>query len=371
MLSNKKHRQTNFELLRIIAMFMIVMHHSLIHGVLTVSKTTLVSVGNPLSLSLFSSFTFLGKVGVYLFVLITGYFMIDSQISLSKVVRLWLPVFFWSVVLTLICGSVVHQLTIKAILESLFPILLSKYWFMTTYVFMYLLIPFMNKMLLNLNRGQALALATIGIVILIPGSFVYGHLMSSWLIKFCIAYCLGALIRRYKLLGQERVILAGKRLLIISLLVDLLASFSCSYLAFRLHSITFITYIKSIVAQGITVFSFLTALGLFIVIGAKKVSYNKLINSVAATTFGIYLIHDNVYMEQLLWVKILHMKAWATQSVTAIFYVVLVCCVVFAICSLLEFIRKMVFHNFESRLATWVSALATRLVANGKQRLVK
>ena len=369
-MSNKRHRQTNFELLRIIAMFMIVIHHSLVHGVLTVSKTTLLDTSNPLLLSLLNSLAFFGKVGVYLFVLITGYFMINSKISISKMVKLWLPIFFWSVVLTLVCGSIIHQLTIKAILESFFPILLSKYWFMTTYIFMYLLIPFMNQMLLNLNRRQAILLTTIGLVILVPGPLIYGHLMSSWLIKFCIAYCLGALIRRYKLLDQNRTLLAGKRLLTVGLLVDLLSSFSCSYLAFKLHNPTFITYTKFI-DQGITVFSFLTALGLFTVIGSKKISYNRFINLVASTTFGIYLIHDNVYMENLLWIRVIRMNSLATHSIMVILYVILVCCVVFAICSLLEWFRKMIFHNFESNFSTWVSNKINLLMVNSKKYLVK
>lgn len=75
-----KKRQSNFEILRIIAMFCIVLGHSMTHGVLINS-----SVG--LSATNFLIFRFLaysGKIGVYLFILITGYFMIYSTISIKK-----------------------------------------------------------------------------------------------------------------------------------------------------------------------------------------------------------------------------------------------------------------------------------------------
>lgn len=48
----RKKRQSNFELLRIIAMFFIVIHHSLVHGILTSSYSTILAKSNPLSVSL-------------------------------------------------------------------------------------------------------------------------------------------------------------------------------------------------------------------------------------------------------------------------------------------------------------------------------
>lgn len=90
---NDKKRQSNFELLRVIAMMMVIIHHSMIHGTLDVSRTT-ISQGNQYSLALFCMLAFGGKVGVCVFSLITGYFMLYSHISVRKLVKLWLPIFF-------------------------------------------------------------------------------------------------------------------------------------------------------------------------------------------------------------------------------------------------------------------------------------
>lgn len=102
-----KQRKSGFELIRIIAMFLIIVHHSMVHGALGVSLTTIMHKSNPLTVGLFNFIAISGKIGVYLFILITGYFMLYSKISVKKIVKLWLPIFFWSVALSLIFGGLI------------------------------------------------------------------------------------------------------------------------------------------------------------------------------------------------------------------------------------------------------------------------
>lgn len=79
-----KIRESNLELYRIIVMLLIVAHHYVVNSGLT-------SIGGPISsnpISLKSLFLLLfgawGKTGINCFVLITGYFMCKSQITLKK-----------------------------------------------------------------------------------------------------------------------------------------------------------------------------------------------------------------------------------------------------------------------------------------------
>lgn len=67
-----KKRISNFELLRIIAMFMIVLHHAIVHGVWLSNKHIIMT---PLvDATIYNFFAMGGEIGVYLFVMITGYF---------------------------------------------------------------------------------------------------------------------------------------------------------------------------------------------------------------------------------------------------------------------------------------------------------
>lgn len=90
--SHIKKRQSNFELLRIVAIMMIIIHHSMVHGTLDVSQFTLFH-SNPYTVALFCIVAFGGKVGVYVFSIISGYFMLYSHNSVKKLVKLWLPIF--------------------------------------------------------------------------------------------------------------------------------------------------------------------------------------------------------------------------------------------------------------------------------------
>ena len=93
-------RNSSIELFRIIIMLVIIAHHYIVNsGVYDVIKA-----GDVLSVaSIFSLiFGFGGKIGINCFVLITGYFMCKSQISIRKYVKLFLEVQFYMIVFMLI-----------------------------------------------------------------------------------------------------------------------------------------------------------------------------------------------------------------------------------------------------------------------------
>ena len=69
----KKIRDSNIELLRIIAMFIIIIHHYTVHN--GIDNFSLPIGGNRFILEI----TRLGNIGVILFVFITGYFQIENK----------------------------------------------------------------------------------------------------------------------------------------------------------------------------------------------------------------------------------------------------------------------------------------------------
>lgn len=115
-----KMRDSNLELYRCIVMLMIVAHHFVFHSglmdVMSEHPTSLKSV----YLYLFGAW---GKVGIDCFVMITGYFMCKSEISVRKVLKLLLQVEFYKVgiyLLFLLSGYTVFSLEDCA--KSVMPI---------------------------------------------------------------------------------------------------------------------------------------------------------------------------------------------------------------------------------------------------------
>ena len=96
-MNSEKVRSSNIELLRVIAMLMIILHHITVHCVY-VQLTDITSInrlGNGLfnyplfykRLLILASMVPLGPIGNALFVLISGYFMIskEKKINLVKI----------------------------------------------------------------------------------------------------------------------------------------------------------------------------------------------------------------------------------------------------------------------------------------------
>ena len=79
----KKPRDSGIELFRIITMFLIVCHHYVVNSGL-MEEILQGGEGNLLKCSIMIIFGWGGKTGINCFVLITGFFMCRSSITLKK-----------------------------------------------------------------------------------------------------------------------------------------------------------------------------------------------------------------------------------------------------------------------------------------------
>ena len=148
-------RNTGIELLRLISMFLIVMHHYSSPGSGFPGLLFLPDTFNKF----FVEFMYFGgKIGVNCFVIISGYS-----------------------VLIYVVFSLFRQepFSGKELIKSAFPILTNRYWFITAYVALYLLYPFINRMIDNLEHKQMLTLlAVLSVGLCIIPTFLnknFGH----------------------------------------------------------------------------------------------------------------------------------------------------------------------------------------------------
>lgn len=144
-----KSRSSNFELLRILAMLMIVAHHFSIHSGFSMKIPPLYF--NTLFLQFLQ---FGGKIGVNVFVLISGYFLINTDnIKLKKVIKLWCQIFFYSFIIYLIFTLTGYQkFNITSFIKSIMPIIYSQYWFASSYFILYLFVPYINQLVKNIEK---------------------------------------------------------------------------------------------------------------------------------------------------------------------------------------------------------------------------
>ena len=102
-----KDRQMNFELLRIISMIFILLHHYSLKG-------GLLSIENITTNKFIGEFIYIGgKVGVVIFILISGYFLIDKKYKFKNLFKVILEVFFYSILKSLPLAAISFKILIK------------------------------------------------------------------------------------------------------------------------------------------------------------------------------------------------------------------------------------------------------------------
>lgn len=332
----EKVRNSNFELLRIILMLFIILGHISVHGGFEFS-TQSITINR-----LFTQFVELvGAVSVNIFVFISGYFLISSKkFKLSKVLKLLAQMLFYSILIYLIFIIFgLETFSIKNLIKSLLPVTFNIWWFASTYFVLYLISPFINIFLNKLNKETYKKLLILLFICwsLIPTLTTQTY-QSNNLIWFTFIYSVGGYI---KLHGIN---ISKKKCYLFSIVLALLTYLSVIFFDIVGFKISFVaenaTYFCTIQRTPV----FLIALLLFVAIKDINIKNNKLINLISSTTFGIYLIHDNILIRNFVWDNLFNINSF-NKSIFLIPYLILIVIIVFVVCSIIELIRMYVIEK--------------------------
>lgn len=168
----EKLRDSNFELLRLICMFYIILHHFIVHGLKTAGY-----FGDDIDVSsLFFNSFFL--IAVNCFVLISGYFGI--KFSWKSFVHLYITCVFYILGFTILTFIYKDSFSIKELLISFLPFSHSPYWFINSYIYLFLLSPILNKAINNFTKREfILALFILALLSFYFGFFWQGSINSN------------------------------------------------------------------------------------------------------------------------------------------------------------------------------------------------
>ena len=273
-----------------------------------------------------------GKTGINCFVLITGWFMCTSRITLRKFLKLLLEIEFYKVVIGivfLLTGK--EALTLKWLLELL-PVLRIKNNFTSSFLVFFLFIPFLNILVRNMTRKQHLLLIALLFFLYTVLSTVPVFMVTmnyvSW---FCALYVYSSFMRLYDFPLKENN-KAWLALSLVCILVSIMSVIAIRYYYIRLDSYWFVRDSNKLMAL-------MTAICSFNFFRTLKIPYIRFINTVGATTFGVFLIHTNSpTMRQWLWTDLFdnvrHMSV-PHYAIRAIGVVLLV----FTVCACIDYLR--------------------------------
>lgn len=332
--TTKIERSSNFELYRIIVMFLILCGHYVFNSDMLPTIWGEISVRSIF----FYSFGIWGKTGINCFVMITGYFMCTSTISLRKFTKLLLEVEFYNFLIGgVFLATNYNDYSVVDFILHLNPIHSIETGFTSCFIIFYLTIPFLNILVRNIDRKMHLHLIcllifTYTIMKYVPSSIVTFNYVS-W---FIVIYFIASYIRLYPKSiphGTSAKYWGGLTLLMIVLsILSVFVSILLSHYGIEINQFFF-------VLDSNAIFALLTGISSFMLFKNLKIRQSKIINTVASTTFGILCIHANgETMRAWLWNDIVDCIGHVNVSYYAL-YAIGTCIIIFCTCSVLDWMR--------------------------------
>lgn len=342
-----KRRNSNLELYRIIVMILIIMHHYVVNsGLLEVIKDSEFSYASAAML-LFGAW---GKTGINCFVLITGYFMCTSHITGHKLLKLYLQILIYALIIFIIFYLTGQEhLSSGKITRIVVPIQSIYDDFISCFLVFFLLIPFLNILIQNMSRKMhlyllALLLTVYSIFPTMRIAVSYNYV--SW---FSVIYIVASYIRKYNW-GKTISHTTWGFLTILSIILGAISVL----VLFRLHNEGYIkmTDYYFYISDSNKILSFTIALTSFMWFKDIKMNYSKLINTMGATTFGVLLIHANSdTMRHWLWYQTVDAVGHFESSLYGgFFYALGTVLIIFIICSGIDWFRGRVIEPLYMRV---------------------
>ena len=337
----KKERMANLEVLRCVAMMMVVVLHYLGKGGLLPDLTAPLSVQDMVAWLLEACCI----VAVNVYMMISGYFLCESSFKLSRLLTLWLQLWLYSVgigVLAVVTGIVpAAEVSTHYYLTLLFPVTMGHYWFLTAYLFLYILLPFVGMGLRRMTKQQfQVALVLLFVTFCLLKSVLPFRLEEDGKGYDCLWYlcvfCAAAYLRRFGIPFLQK-----KSRALLLYLIGIFGTFGEAMLLHLFYLKTgSLELILKIPYEYNHIFPFLASLGLFCLFLDSSIQ-----GKIGSVAVRIALeAGECIWRSAAIWVRYAWQKWLGVEQIDGVLplllWTVLVVVVVFVLGILLDFVRK-------------------------------
>ena len=344
--NKKKERSSNFELLRIFAMLAIVLGHFI-----SQSGSYDILSGTNLLIA-----TFLGsasRVAVSVFLTMGIWFMLDSKFKSSRVLNLYGQLFFYTTSIFVILKLCHVQISTFNTICSFFPFFSFALWFVSAYIMLILLAPFLNK-ILEIERTTLKKFLIILFVFIPLLSTIWIKMDTKLcvLIYFIYAYLYVGYFKKYIYVYLKFNKYIG---LTISLLVYLILVLLKFYFLQNHSTGVLYKYIANYLGDYKSIPNLLIALPIFYFFLNLKIGCNKIINFISKSVLATYIIHQTPCFIKILWHNLYKCDTYL-KSPHPILYIISVVISLYLICMLIDFVRRIFVEPL------WINSRLYRLI---------
>lgn len=335
-------RLANFEVLRSLAMLMVVIWHSFFYicGAHPF-PTTATGISNYILSELL---VILCNAHVDVFILVSGYFLLGKSFNTKRVLSLWFQVFFYSFAFTVLGWLIfANKPSWDSLRYAFFPLTNDNYWFFTRYIGLVVLCPFLSKAATALSKVEyryfliALIVFCCTLTYVIPLGNTMGAAKGYSLLWFIALFFWGGYFRRF---GSS---LDRRRCLRYFFATALLVALFCFGKAvYRYISAGTAPELELLAYNG---FAFPLAVFLFLVFSKSscdKGFLSTILKKVSPFSFGVYICSEHFVIRPLLWETGV---PWRTLIDTFWFIptVIVFCILVFFACAGIDLLRARLF----------------------------
>jgi surface polysaccharide O-acyltransferase-like enzyme len=331
-----KTRASNFELLRLVCMFYILLHHFIVLGL----KSAGYEADENVSFFgvLFNSFFI---IAVNCFILISGYFGIKS--GWKGFVRLWVMCLFYGIVCYIFLAAYNGTLDKTSILHAFFPFAFTEFWFIQSYFYLLLAAPLLNK-IADSSTKKEFGIILILWLILRGYNFLRNGDNGYNIMNFMTLYLLGRFIGLY----AENIPFTKSRIkcMLIYLLCSIMIAGSVFAIIYAGLDSKWIVKIGFAYSNPIVICSAIAFLLFFKNLKIKS----KTINWCASSALAIYLISSNSELCRFLYAYIGNISQRVEHDWLLSVYLPVIAIITMIICIAIDKIRMVITNPVEQFL---------------------
>lgn len=373
-LQNGTQKDLQVEVLRIIAMLMIVACHMIIHLNIRAHSFNMELLPAP---GLRSALKFLvvqyGQVGVSIFFIISGYFLCRKTFRYRRVFAAWAQMFFYCIIVLAVTfvadcfGLLPENLSnllhgkelVYTLLWNVTPFTYRSYWFMSAYLIMLMFMPFINILISHMTqRDHAMLLVLLASISLIPLYFGKNYTWND-IIYAIFGYLAGAFIAQYgsgiKKLTTKRLCACVAISTVLMLAFDYVASSGNKF-------VRVLTWDQQ-VHGGIGILPMIIAMCIFILVHRINMARiqglaRTVILRVSKATFGVYLLHEHMFIFVALWTFVAWMlPATSSSALIVLLYAITLICT-YAVLSVVAVVIDLAIKPLSNRIALTLEHVA-------------
>lgn len=340
-----KNRDVNLELLRVISMLSIVSLHYISQS----SVREIIKGIHPMVFIMLQSY---GRIACTVFFMISAWYLSKSSFSLIRIFKVWVAavaygILFWELA-RLNGWGIPDDYSFRNVLS---PCISMPLWFVSIYIELLFLMPFLNEGINNIGRKSLRIIIFIPLVCMCMYSTVFrddGRFIRE-MVFFPFVYMLMGYLRKYE---DEIRILKCKEIWIVAIIL----SYGCICILQYSRFAEFVGW-KELTEVGSyyrsrfwTLPNFLCAFSSFFF--AKNISCPNFmfISLISSPTLGIYLIHQNPIFVNVLWEKCDTIALMFSEN-NGLIGIMLIILLVYIILGFVELLRVVI---IEKNLINWI-----------------